>query len=257
MRYTENLLLKKPDLADSPPDITVFNENWDKIDEMLKKLPVQNGGLYINDATTQEDKAEAQEALKNLGMFPVIDARTANFDMDIIIASGEHYALYKTIDKTLGTPYAKGITKYSTANILSCANSNSYAFQIAYISGINVPYTRTLNNGVVSDWTTGFLPLDGSVPMSGSVRFNGGKANINANDNAVITAINNADGKTRQLLLNSDTYRPNIAHLLQVKDISLGQTYTVYGTHNVTKGTESLTAKTSPLTTDCIYLQYE
>lgn len=35
------------------------------------KLPVQSGGLHINDETTEEDKAEAKEALVDLGFLPV------------------------------------------------------------------------------------------------------------------------------------------------------------------------------------------
>ena len=69
--YTKNLQLYKVDTVEDGNDTfninRMLNDNWDKIDEMLKKLPVQNGGLYINSETTEEDKAEAQRALTNLG----------------------------------------------------------------------------------------------------------------------------------------------------------------------------------------------
>jgi len=36
--YTENYNLTKIDLADSPPDITAINANWDTVDAKLKEL---------------------------------------------------------------------------------------------------------------------------------------------------------------------------------------------------------------------------
>lgn len=38
MLTTTNYKFKKPELTDSPPDITVMNDNWDIIDTNLKKL---------------------------------------------------------------------------------------------------------------------------------------------------------------------------------------------------------------------------
>ena len=40
-------------------------------------------------------------------------------------------------------------------------------------------------------------------------------------------------------------------------DAGSGSTYYLYGTHNITKGTDAITAKTSKLETNCIYLQYD
>lgn len=37
-KYTTNYNLVKPELTDAPPDITVMNQNWDKIDDELHKL---------------------------------------------------------------------------------------------------------------------------------------------------------------------------------------------------------------------------
>lgn len=75
--YTKNLQLYKADTLEDGNDTfninRMLNDNWDKIDEKLKKLPVQNGGLYVNSETTEEDKAEAQEALKEIGGFLPLD----------------------------------------------------------------------------------------------------------------------------------------------------------------------------------------
>ena len=62
MLYTENYNLKKPELLDAPPDIRVFNENWDFVDAKLKEF---NDGkaehtVYVTNPnlnTLLEDKA--------------------------------------------------------------------------------------------------------------------------------------------------------------------------------------------------------
>jgi hypothetical protein len=50
LQQTPNYALKKIDLADSPPDITVMNPNWDKIDQVLKDI--QDA---INSGATDEE----------------------------------------------------------------------------------------------------------------------------------------------------------------------------------------------------------
>jgi hypothetical protein len=50
LQQTPNYALKKIDLADSPPDITVMNPNWDKIDQVLKEI--QDA---INSGATDEE----------------------------------------------------------------------------------------------------------------------------------------------------------------------------------------------------------
>lgn len=42
MQQTKNFKLNKIELEDSPPDITVINPNWDKIDEQMQS---QSDGL--------------------------------------------------------------------------------------------------------------------------------------------------------------------------------------------------------------------
>lgn len=46
MTYTQLLHLVKLDLSDSPPDITVLNQNWDTLDEFLSGIEstVQEAG---------------------------------------------------------------------------------------------------------------------------------------------------------------------------------------------------------------------
>lgn len=53
MQFTENYNLRKIDLEDSPPDITVLNKNFDTIDEALQKgvddLKTTNDNLTKSD----------------------------------------------------------------------------------------------------------------------------------------------------------------------------------------------------------------
>lgn len=57
---TTNYNLHKIDLTDAPPDITVLNQNWDKIDqELFKTKPfivnlIDNGSAYVADKTFSE-----------------------------------------------------------------------------------------------------------------------------------------------------------------------------------------------------------
>ena len=44
-KVTTNYNLTKIDLSDSPPDITVINSNWDKIDELLKSHDTSISGF--------------------------------------------------------------------------------------------------------------------------------------------------------------------------------------------------------------------
>lgn len=41
--YTSNFNFVKPALTDAPPDITVMNQNWDKIDEKLHEVIGREG----------------------------------------------------------------------------------------------------------------------------------------------------------------------------------------------------------------------
>lgn len=72
MKTTTNLGLKKIELTDSPPDITVQDFNWDKLDTEIKdikdnKVAKETGkGLSANDYTTiEKDKLSGIAANAN------------------------------------------------------------------------------------------------------------------------------------------------------------------------------------------------
>lgn len=65
--YTTNYNLRKPELTDSPPDITVLNENFDTIDDELNEHTQQIKALSDKDVITLSSSitvtASAQNAI--------------------------------------------------------------------------------------------------------------------------------------------------------------------------------------------------
>ena len=88
----------------------------------------------------------------DIGALPYIDARSSDYDMDTIFASGTHYRTYRVNNDTLNTPYAKGLSTYSSGLIISCAVSTGAGKQVAYMNGEPCNYERTMTNGTIGDW---------------------------------------------------------------------------------------------------------
>ena len=80
---------------------------------------------------------------------PVISGESSATDMDSIIKSGKHMALYYTDGNTLGTPYKYGAVpaNYRRAAILSYSGLANYGFQIAIPNGLPYLLMRRLDNG--------------------------------------------------------------------------------------------------------------
>ena len=100
---------------------------------------------------------------EHVGALPIINYTGASDDLDTILKSGIHKGLYVTNVNTLNTPYKHGVTTETTAFVLSFANSTSFGIQYAFVCGEKKQSTfiRTMANGTISDWGTGFLPLAG------------------------------------------------------------------------------------------------
>lgn len=109
-----------------------------------KLIQVSEGGTGANNAA---------DALANLGGVEIVDAQSAEYDMDAILKSGAHFKIYKTNNKTLGTPYNKGDSTLFGALIISYATTNFYGKQLALTSGGKVMYERNLSAGNISEWT--------------------------------------------------------------------------------------------------------
>ena len=111
-------------------------------------LPFQQGG--------GTGAITALEALQNLGGLPVIEAYSADWDMDNLINTGE-IALYKTNGDTLGTPYNKGIVDSHSAMIINYPSGSAntsvsrYASQVAICKSEHI-YVRTYSGTTLSEW---------------------------------------------------------------------------------------------------------
>lgn len=85
MLETTNYKLKKPELADSPPDVTVMNPNWDVVDAKLIELEEQNFSFadkgYI-DSKAILDFNNAIENGKYTG-FDILNAPTAGSTVNV------------------------------------------------------------------------------------------------------------------------------------------------------------------------------
>ena len=174
--YTKNLQLYKADTLEDGNDTfninRMLNDNWDKIDEMLKKLPVQNGGWYINDDTTEEDKAEALKSINGFRHEKIIygDEFFGN-DIDTWFTAG----IYNTNQMVVNTPCEDG---YGTIVIFGSQNRTVQWFFAWNGEKSGMLQTRYKNYDL--DWTEwkSFLPLDGSVPMSGELKYYDGSKTL-------------------------------------------------------------------------------
>ena len=109
---TTNYGLRKIDLTDAPPDITVLNENWDKIDTELKK------------AYTSENKPSASDT----GAAPTSHASTGTTHG---IGTSSKYGHVKLSDSTSSTSDASsGVAASSKAvkTAYDLANSKAPAY---------------------------------------------------------------------------------------------------------------------------------
>lgn len=118
--------------------------------------------------------------IESLGGLKVVDAQSSSYDMDVIIKSNS-FAIYKTNNATLNTPYAQHtsggtqVGNYTRAAILNYSNGSGYGIQVAYRQGA-LPVYRTLSNDTLSEWNYGFVRLRGNSTIDGTLTataFNG------------------------------------------------------------------------------------
>lgn len=106
-----------------------------------------NGVATLNRA----GKLEQIPSALDVGALPIIMAKTAAHDMDAIIKSGAHCAVYDTSAETLGTPYKYGATNLASASIFSYANAANFGIQVAYASGGGI-FFRSLRSENLTGW---------------------------------------------------------------------------------------------------------
>lgn len=106
----------------------------------------------MSDALNGKSDLDHIHTASDIGALPYIDARSADYDMDVILASGTHYNTYRFNNTTLNTPYAKGLCSYSSGLIISTAVSTGSGKQVAYVNGTDCNFERTMAGGVIGDW---------------------------------------------------------------------------------------------------------
>lgn len=212
----------------------------DLADELM--LPVQNGGLYINSETTQEDKAEAVEAIKGIGL-----------SAEDVVAPYGFNATDMTLDELLNYtnnwnyPFVCGI-QYDSAiapevDTCVCIGVKSMLYAFSFIGKIY--YCNNAETGWI-EVTDDFLPLDGSVPMSGmldttSVALNGKQGHVFSNINTIsVKGKKSATDEInyRELQLLTQTYEPNNANMFRITESVDGipKSYKIFGEHNKPSG---------------------
>lgn len=250
--YTENYNLKKPDSAEFF-NVEDANGNMDLIDKALANLVKSVNGM------TPEQ----------IGAVPRVDATQGGYDVGAALQTEHPLTVFVTNVDTEGTPYAEGVTDLTLATIFS-ESSGNFGYQIAFMMGGQFMFMRQINNGVISKWTTGYLPLTGGS-MSGTI--------VSAND-----VFAKRKDTTGSVLIRGGTGFPDGSTLaLYGKDYAdeslrgvfelfanVGNgatklkgtpdgnlTWGAYTVAAYTAGTTDLTAGTSPLATGKLYFVYE
>ena len=227
-----------------------------------------------------KESSKPEYTASEVGAMPLISATTADWDMDAILKGGAHKGIYSVGSSTLGTPQQYGKSAYGWGIIISTSSGTTYGHQVAIIAGESKLLMRRMVSGNIEDWTEMYLPLTGGT-VTGTVTVSNNDPLIRLEDTSVgsRSAINNAGHSTVITMYpvggSSDNYRAvyirdnagsytALERAVELYDVytnadgsSSKTMYKMLGTHNVTAGTTDLTAKSSALTTGCIYQVYE
>lgn len=135
MKETTNYKLHKIDLDDSPPDITVLNDNWDKIDTKLKDAEnhAGNGTVHVTSAekTTWNNKADGDHIHTPAIAYGTCDTVAATAEK-VITLSNE----FKNWKLEVGSIIAVKFTVTNTASNPTFNVNKTGAYSIYYSSAL-------------------------------------------------------------------------------------------------------------------------
>lgn len=164
MEQTVNYGLNMPAEEDYV-DISILNQNTVIIDEQLKK--VNDGKATKAHASQHKSDGSDPIAAADIGAFPIIDARSADYDMDAILLGGEHFGIYRVNTNTLGTPAKYGKSVYNYGLIISTSNGSGHGKQLAILSGATCLIERRMYQNEIEAWqfvySTGYKPTPASI----------------------------------------------------------------------------------------------
>ena len=212
-----------------------------------EKVSVQQGGLYINSETTKEDKIEAQEGIRKLGAFstvqttnplPTIAHDTPSFWRNHLGAGNYFF----NDGESFGMPQ-----QYFFVVSFS-GKDTTETIQIGFGANGAIFYTRYGSGDTwYSDWVeradaSKFLPLDGSVPMSGSLNVTVDTTGVGSysGDNACayIECFKGDWENRRQIVLYNPQHLSDIKNAFNISEINSGisKYYNIFGEHNKPSG---------------------
>jgi len=224
LKETINYKLKKPELTDSPPDITVLNNNWDTIDEELKSqadaldahkadytkygfgnrpYTVSYNTIYIDEANGNDanNGLTEQTAVKTPGrliqLIPIF-LQNADFTIKIIGNLSALLAIPTVLSHSAGTPrrlIVEGITQNKENHELSRGIRANSVQCILEIRHVNV----TANSIDCSACTY--------------VEINNVSSSLDSSSSASITALNG----TNMYISNSEINNPSGSCIMSVQ----------------------------------------
>lgn len=126
MKTTERLGLTLPEGGDYV-DVSTLAKNFELLD-----------GLVYSDNNKPTPDA--------LGAVPVESLNSNAYDMDVILAGGNHFKVFRVNGSVLNTPYKHDKTSASRAFIISYAPDANHGIQVAFPAGEAGAFVRYLNN---------------------------------------------------------------------------------------------------------------
>lgn len=143
MLTTENYKFKKPELTDSPPDITIFNDNFDTIDEKL----------FAVIQAWEDFKANGGEIGGEITTKAIINKSKSNISYKWEMLDNGFYALNRYINGV----FSENVMRFDTAN--TNINGHLIPFNSDRCIGLNGASWKDIFIGLYQKGTTGHTPL--------------------------------------------------------------------------------------------------